>query len=65
MTESPSRAWGVSVDPERFEHGAADEPLTLLVCAMAMLVSWLLAVPIGALAALRQGRTFDVVSTYS
>jgi peptide/nickel transport system permease protein len=42
---------------------AAKAPLTLLVCALAMLVSWLLAVPIGALAALRHGRAFDVVST--
>jgi adenosylcobinamide amidohydrolase len=31
MAESPSRPWGVSIDPERFEHGAADEPLTQLV----------------------------------
>ena len=42
---------------------AARAPLTLLVCALAMLVSWLLAVPIGAFAALRQGRAFDLVST--
>ena len=31
MPESPSRARGVSVDPERFEHGTADERLSLLV----------------------------------
>lgn len=38
-------------------------PLTLLVCALAMLASWLVAVPIGALSAWRHGRAFDRVST--
>jgi peptide/nickel transport system permease protein len=37
-------------------------PVTLLTCGLAMLVSWALAVPIGAFGAWRQGRTFDVVS---
>jgi ABC-type dipeptide/oligopeptide/nickel transport system permease component len=37
-------------------------PLTLLVCALAMLASWTLAVPLGALGAWRQGRPFDFVS---
>ena len=37
-------------------------PVTALVCGLAMLVSWALAVPIGALGAWRQGRTFDVAS---
>lgn len=41
----------------------ARAPLTLLVCALAMLTSWLIAVPVGAVAAWRQGRAFDVVST--
>jgi peptide/nickel transport system permease protein len=41
----------------------ARAPVTALVCALAMLVSWTLAVPIGAFAAWRYGRAFDVVST--
>jgi ABC-type dipeptide/oligopeptide/nickel transport system permease component len=38
-------------------------PVTLLVCALAMLVSWAVAVPVGALGAWRQGRDFDVATT--
>ncbi len=38
-------------------------PLTLLVCLLAMAGSWLIAVPVGAFAALRQGKAFDVAST--
>jgi peptide/nickel transport system permease protein len=38
-------------------------PLTLLVCLLAMLGSWLIAVPVGALAAWRQGKAFDVASS--
>jgi ABC-type dipeptide/oligopeptide/nickel transport system permease component len=38
-------------------------PVTLLVCALAMLVSWAVAVPIGAIGAWRQGRAFDVASS--
>jgi peptide/nickel transport system permease protein len=41
----------------------ARAPLTLLVCAFAMLASWALAVPLGALGAWWQGRRFDVVSS--
>jgi peptide/nickel transport system permease protein len=41
----------------------ARAPLTLLVCGFAMLASWVLAVPLGALGAWRQGRTIDVVSS--
>ncbi len=37
--------------------------VTLLVCVSAMLASWLVAVPLGALGAWRQGRPFDVVSS--
>jgi ABC-type dipeptide/oligopeptide/nickel transport system permease component len=37
-------------------------PMTLLVCGLAMLASWMLAVPIGAVGAWRQGRAFDLVS---
>ena len=38
-------------------------PVTLLICGLAMLVSWGLAVPIGALGAWRQGKAFDVASS--
>ncbi len=41
----------------------ARAPVTLLVCALAMLASWALAVPLGALGAWLQGRSFDVVSS--
>jgi peptide/nickel transport system permease protein len=41
----------------------ARAPVTLLICALAMLASWALAVPLGALGAWRQGRTFDVASS--
>ena len=38
-------------------------PLTVLICALAMLAGWALAVPVGAIGAWRQGRPFDVVSS--
>jgi ABC-type dipeptide/oligopeptide/nickel transport system permease component len=38
-------------------------PVTLLVCALATLVSWALAVPIGAFGAWRRGSSFDVASS--
>jgi len=38
-------------------------PVTLLVCGLAMLLSWSFAVPLGALGAWRQGRPFDWVSS--
>jgi ABC-type dipeptide/oligopeptide/nickel transport system permease component len=38
-------------------------PLTLLVCALAMLAGWALAIPIGAIGAWRQGRAFDIASS--
>jgi ABC-type dipeptide/oligopeptide/nickel transport system permease component len=41
----------------------ARAPVTLLVCSLAMLVSWALAVPLGALGAWLQGRPFDAVSS--
>jgi peptide/nickel transport system permease protein len=41
----------------------ARAPLTLLVCGLAMLFSWLVAVPVGAIAAWRHGKAFDVAST--
>ncbi|HEY3822450.1 MAG TPA: ABC transporter permease subunit [Polyangiaceae bacterium] len=37
-------------------------PVTLLVCALAMMLSWALAIPLGAIGAWRQGRAFDWVS---
>jgi ABC-type dipeptide/oligopeptide/nickel transport system permease component len=38
-------------------------PVTLLVCGAAMLLSWAVAVPLGALGAWRRGRPFDWVSS--
>jgi ABC-type dipeptide/oligopeptide/nickel transport system permease component len=38
-------------------------PITLLVCALALLVSWTFAVPVGALGAWRRGGTFDIASS--
>jgi peptide/nickel transport system permease protein len=38
-------------------------PLTVLVCALALTLSWAIAVPIGAFGAWRRGRSFDVVSS--
>ncbi len=37
--------------------------VTFLVCALAMLASWAVAVPVGAIGAWRQGRPVDVVSS--
>jgi peptide/nickel transport system permease protein len=60
----PSGEFGISaIDGEPIaDKLRARGGVTLLVCAFAMLVSWALAVPLGALGAWRQGRTFDVVS---
>jgi peptide/nickel transport system permease protein len=41
----------------------ARAPVTLLVCTLAMAVSWVLAVPIGAVGAWRRGGAFDLVSS--
>lgn len=41
----------------------ARAPVTLTVCALAMLASWALAVPIGALGAWWHGRRFDLASS--
>jgi peptide/nickel transport system permease protein len=38
-------------------------PVTFLVCALAMALSWAIAVPIGAVGAWRRGRAFDIVSS--
>jgi peptide/nickel transport system permease protein len=42
---------------------AARAPLTLLVCALALLFSWMIAVPLGVLGAWRHGRPLDVVTS--
>jgi peptide/nickel transport system permease protein len=56
---------GISViDGEPIAEKLRDRaPVTLLVCALSMLASWTLAVPLGALGAWRQGRAFDVASS--
>jgi ABC-type dipeptide/oligopeptide/nickel transport system permease component len=56
---------GISaVDGEPIADKLAERaPLTLLVCALAMLGSWVIAVPVGALSAWRRGKAFDLVST--
>jgi ABC-type dipeptide/oligopeptide/nickel transport system permease component len=41
----------------------ARAPMTLLVCALAILTSWGIAVPIGAIGAWRRGGAFDVASS--
>jgi len=41
----------------------ARAPITLLLCSLAMLVSWAIAVPVGAFGAWRRGRAFDVASS--
>jgi ABC-type dipeptide/oligopeptide/nickel transport system permease component len=40
----------------------ARAPVTLLVCVLAMLASWAIAIPVGAVAAWRQGRRFDAAA---
>ncbi|HEY8040545.1 MAG TPA: ABC transporter permease [Polyangiaceae bacterium] len=64
MKRAASGELGVSaIDGEPIaEKLRARAPITLLVCALAMLLSWALAVPIGALGAWRQGRAFDLAS---
>jgi ABC-type dipeptide/oligopeptide/nickel transport system permease component len=55
---------GVSaVDGEPIAEKMRDRaPITLLVCGLAMLASWALAVPLGAVGAWRKGRPLDVTS---
>lgn len=38
-------------------------PMTLLVCGLSMLVSWLIAIPVGAWSAWRHGKAFDLASS--
>jgi peptide/nickel transport system permease protein len=56
---------GVStIDGEPIAEKLQDRaPVTLLVCGVAMLLSWAVAVPLGALGAWRRGRPFDWVSS--
>jgi peptide/nickel transport system permease protein len=41
----------------------ARAPVTFLLCSLALVVSWAIAVPVGAFGAWRRGRAFDVVSS--
>ncbi|HEX3769323.1 MAG TPA: ABC transporter permease [Polyangiaceae bacterium] len=41
----------------------ARAPVTLLLCTLAMLLSWAVAIPVGALGAWRRGRPFDIASS--
>jgi ABC-type dipeptide/oligopeptide/nickel transport system permease component len=64
LKRAASGQLGVSViDGEPIAEKLKDRaPITLLVCSIAMLVSWLLAIPIGALSAWRRGKPFDSTS---
>jgi ABC-type dipeptide/oligopeptide/nickel transport system permease component len=42
---------------------AARAPLTILVCALAVLVSWAAAIPVAVVGAWRRGRAFDVATS--
>ncbi|HEY6463875.1 MAG TPA: ABC transporter permease [Polyangiaceae bacterium] len=65
LQRAASGELGVSViDGEPVAEKLRDRaPMTLLVCGLAMLLSWALAIPIGAVGAWRHGRRFDVVSS--
>jgi ABC-type dipeptide/oligopeptide/nickel transport system permease component len=41
----------------------ARAPVTLLLCALAMIVSWAVAIPVGTFGAWRRGRAFDLASS--
>ena len=64
LKRAASGQLGVSViDGEPIAEKLRDRaPITLLVCSVAMLLSWLLAIPIGALSAWRRGKPFDTAS---
>jgi peptide/nickel transport system permease protein len=64
LKRAASGQLGVSViDGEPIAEKLRDRaPITLLVCSVAMLLSWLLAIPIGALSAWRRGKPFDAAS---
>src|SRR5579883_1027843 len=61
LKRAASGQLGVSViDGEPIAEKLRDRaPITLLVCLLAMLVSWALAIPIGAVSAWRRGKPFD------
>jgi peptide/nickel transport system permease protein len=53
-----------AIDGEPIAEKLRDRaPVTLLICALAMLFSWAVAVPLGAMGAWRRGRPFDWVSS--
>ncbi len=64
LKRAASGQLGVSViDGEPIAEKLRDRaPITVLVCSVAMLLSWLLAIPIGALSAWRRGKPFDTAS---
>jgi ABC-type dipeptide/oligopeptide/nickel transport system permease component len=64
LKRAASGQLGVSViDGEPIAEKLRDRaPITLLVCSIAMLLSWLLAIPIGAVSAWRRGKPFDTAS---
>ncbi|HTQ41130.1 MAG TPA: ABC transporter permease [Polyangiaceae bacterium] len=64
LKRAASGQLGVSViDGEPIAEKLRDRaPITVLVCSVAMLLSWLLAIPIGALSAWRRGKSFDTAS---
>jgi ABC-type dipeptide/oligopeptide/nickel transport system permease component len=65
LLRATSGQLGVSViDGEPIADKLLDRArITLLVCALAMLASWMLAVPLGAYGAWRHGGRFDAVSS--
>jgi peptide/nickel transport system permease protein len=65
LLRATSGKLGVSViDGEPIADKLRDRArVTLLVCVLAMLASWLLAVPLGALGAWKHGGTFDALSS--
>ena len=65
LKRAASGQLGVSViDGEPIAEKLRDRaPITLLVCFLAMLVSWALAIPIGAVSAWRRGKPFDSASS--
>jgi len=53
-----------AIDGEPIEAKLASRaPITALICALALLVSWTVAVPVGAIGAWRRGRAFDIASS--
>ena len=65
LRRAASGELGVSaIDGEPIAEKLRDRaPVTLLVCGMAMLLSWAVAVPLGAMGAWRRGKPFDWVSS--